>query len=457
MFAALFNGSGYPLLTATSPGAAAPNRRHLSVMYTLTLMCEDAGGELQLIHAKEGNFMHRQLPDGFRLIVGCGARGTDEEVCGAVLSAVSRAFTALSPCIPWSSPGMQRAAVPSEHKSIIDWLCRSIRAMLTPPGLVSLASQAPLVTLLSLKCTEFAVCKAFSAASVDCAVLQDDCICALSAGGMHDMPESDLLIVTFLACSFMPQHQVTLQSFKILVPLSSCTIQDHTAALLLAISDKYNVASQLATFTFTSLTDRLKVVTMTSAGESAHSTLCELVRVTIAPFKQASAGQSDVHWDLPAHISPLCYGCAAVSSTSRGIIFCGGKSSSWLDQEWGSESGIGETAGFLLASHCRLCRTDGTSAMSWSRKDNGCIAMWVRQHDQQLGIVSLLVRALFPMSDCVLVDTISTDAACTSRFHCKAAFLLRSSLAKQRTHAQFRPQLLCEAFPGTPFATQPCR
>lgn len=386
MFAALFNGSGYPLLTATSPGAAAPNRRHLSVMYTLTLMCEDAGGELQLIHAKEGNFMHRQLPDGFRLIVGCGARGTDEEVCGAVLSAVSRAFTALSPCIPWSSPGMQRAAVPSEHKSIIDWLCRSIRAMLTPPGLVSLASQAPLVTLLSLKCTEFAVCKAFSAASVDCAVLQDDCICALSAGGMHDMPESDLLIVTFLACSFMPQHQ------------------DHTAALLLAISDKYNVASQLATFTFTSLTDRLKVVTMTSAGESAHSTLCELVRVTIAPFKQASAGQSDVHWDLPAHISPLCYGCTAVSSTSRGIIFCGGKSSSWLDQEWGSESGIGETAGFLLASHCRLCRTDGTSAMSWSRKDNGCIAMWVRQHDQQLGII------LSPQTPPVLLDSIAAAA-----------------------------------------------
>ncbi len=210
MFVAIFNGSGYALLTASSPGAAAPTRQRLSVMYAVALMCEDAGGDLQSINAKEGGFMHCQLPDGFRLIVGCDGKGSDEAVCEAVLSSVSRAFAALSPCVPWSSPGMQRAAVPSELKGTIDWLSRSVRAMLTPPGLLSIASQAPLVTLLSLKCTEFAVCKAFSAASVDCAVLQDDCICALSAGGMHDIPEADLLIVTFLACSFVPQHQVFL-------------------------------------------------------------------------------------------------------------------------------------------------------------------------------------------------------------------------------------------------------
>lgn len=208
MFVSIFNGSGYSLLTATSPGAAAPTRQQLSVMYALTLMCEDAGGDLQSIHAKEGSIMHRQLHDGFRIVVGCDGSSADEDVCQVVLSIVSRAFTALSPCIPWASPGMQRASVPSEHKSIVDWLCRSVRAMLTPPGLVSIAAAAPVVTLLSLKCTEFAVCKAFSAASVDCAVLQDDCICALSAGGMHDIPELDLLVVTFMACSFVPQHQV---------------------------------------------------------------------------------------------------------------------------------------------------------------------------------------------------------------------------------------------------------
>jgi hypothetical protein len=46
----------------------------------------------------------------------------------------------------------------------------------------------------------------------------------------------------------------------------------------------------LATFTFTALTDRLKVLTMSSAGQSAHSSLCELVRVTLAPFTQAHSG-----------------------------------------------------------------------------------------------------------------------------------------------------------------------
>jgi hypothetical protein len=212
MFVALFNGSGYALLTAASPGTAtaAPNRQQLSVMYALTLMCEDAGGDMRSIHAKEGSVMHRQLHDGFRVIARCDSNGADEDVCDAVLAAVARAFTALSPCVPWGSPSMQRAAVPSEHKSIIDWLCRSVRAMLTPPGLLSLASAAPLVTTLSLKSTEFSVCKAFSAASVDSAVLQDDCVCALSAGGMHDIPEPDLLLIVFLACSFMPQHQVYL-------------------------------------------------------------------------------------------------------------------------------------------------------------------------------------------------------------------------------------------------------
>jgi hypothetical protein len=203
--------------------------------------------------------------------------------------------------------------------------------------------------------------------------------------------------------------------------------QDHTAALLLSISDKDNIGSQHATFTFTVLTDRLKVVTMSSAGESAHSTLCELVRVTLAPFKQASAGQSDINWDLPAHISPLCYGCTAVSSTSRGIIFCGGKSASWLDQEWGTESGAAETAGLLLASHCRLCRSNGTFAMSWSRKDNGCIAMWVRQHDQQLGIVSLLLRTFIFSSNSSPADTLFPNASSSSRFDCEAVLPARAS------------------------------
>jgi hypothetical protein len=210
MFVAIFNGSGYALLTAASPGAAVPNRQQLSVMYALTLMCEDAGGDMRSVHAKEGSIMHRQLHDGFRVIASCDGCGTDEDVCDAVLAVVSRAFTALSPCIPWGSPAMQRAAVPSEHKSVVDWLCRSVRAMLSPPGLLSIVSAAPLVALLSLKCTEFAICKAFSAASVECAVLQDDCICALSAGGMHDIPELDFLIVTFMACAFVPQHQVRL-------------------------------------------------------------------------------------------------------------------------------------------------------------------------------------------------------------------------------------------------------
>ena len=133
MFVSIFNGSGYSLLTATSPGAAAPTRQQLSVMYALTLMCEDAGGDLQSIHAKEGSIMHRQLHDGFRIVVGCDGSSADEDVCHVVLSIVSRAFTALSPCIPWASPGMQRASVPSEHKSIVEWLCRSVRAMLTHP------------------------------------------------------------------------------------------------------------------------------------------------------------------------------------------------------------------------------------------------------------------------------------------------------------------------------------
>jgi hypothetical protein len=208
MFVALFNGSGYALLTAASPGATAPSRQQLSVMYAFTLMCEDAGGNLQSIHAKEGCVMHRELHDGFRLVAGCDGNGTDEPVCEAVLSTVSRAFTALSPCIPWASASMQRASVPSEHKGVIDWLCRSVRAMLTPSGLVSIVSLAPLVIVLSLKCTEFAICSALAAASLDCAVLQDDCICALSSGGMHDVPESDLMVVTFLACTFVPQHQV---------------------------------------------------------------------------------------------------------------------------------------------------------------------------------------------------------------------------------------------------------
>lgn len=169
---------------------------------------------------------------------------------------------------------------------------------------------------------------------------------------------------------------------------ASCALQDHTAALLLSISDKYNLASQFVTITFTTLTERLKVVTMASAGESAHGTLCELVRVTLAPFKQASAGQSDLVWSLPAHISPLCFGCTAVSSTSRGIIFCGGKSAAWLDQEWGSTGSAADKAGALLAGHCCLCRSNGSSATSWSRRDDGCIALWIREQDRQLGMVS---------------------------------------------------------------------
>ena len=174
-------------------------------------------------------------------------------------------------------------------------------------------------------------------------------------------------------------------------------MQDHTAALLLSICDKYNLVSQLATFTFTQLTDRLKVMTMASTGESAHVSLCELVRVTLAPFKQASAAQSDLEWNLPAHIAPLCFGCTAVSSSSRGVIFCGGKSASWLDQEWGSEEGGAQTAGLLLAGHCCLCRCNGAAATSWSRKEDGCIALWTRQNDKQLGIVrAWLCRVAFP-------------------------------------------------------------
>jgi len=166
MFVALFNGSGYALMTAASPGATAPSRQQLSVMYALTLMCEDAGGNLQSIHAKEGCVMHRELHDGFRLVAACEGNGTDEHVCQAVLSAVSRAFTALSPCIPWASAGMQRASVPSEHKAVVEWLCRSVRAMLTPSGLLSIVSLAPLVIVLSLKCTEFAICGAVAATSL---------------------------------------------------------------------------------------------------------------------------------------------------------------------------------------------------------------------------------------------------------------------------------------------------
>ena len=105
-------------------------------------------------------------------------------------------------------------------------------------------------------------------------------------------------------------------------------------------------------------------------------------------------------WTLPAHIAPLCYGCAAVSSTSRGLIFCGGKSSSWLDQAWGcSSGGAAETAGLLLASHCFLCRSNGSSATSWSRREDGCIAMWVRQDDKQLGIVRRSARLLVANTD----------------------------------------------------------
>jgi hypothetical protein len=239
MFVALFNGSGYALLTATSPGATAPTRQQISVMYALTHMCEDAGGELQAIHAKQGCVVHRLLHDGFRLVLGCDGDGCDDNVANALISVVARAFTALSPSIPWGSPGMQRASVPSEHKSLVEWLCRCVRAMLTPPGLLAIVSMAPLVTILPLKCTEFAVCKAMNAASVDCAVLQDDCICALSAGGMHDIPEIDFLIVTFLACSFMPQHQVPPFPLCLESPSPHCAVQDHTAALLLSIFDKY--------------------------------------------------------------------------------------------------------------------------------------------------------------------------------------------------------------------------
>jgi hypothetical protein len=161
----------------------------------------------------------------------------------------------------------------------------------------------------------------------------------------------------------------------------------------------YNLASQFATFTFTQLTDRLKVMTMASAGESAHVTLCELVRVTLAPFKQASAGQSDLVWNLPAHIAPLCFGCAAVSTASRGVIFCGGKSASWLDQEWGSDGDGSQTAGLLLSSHCCLCRCNGAAATSWCRREDGCIAMWVRQDDKQLGIVSASIARCCPFSN----------------------------------------------------------
>lgn len=133
---------------------------------------------------------------------------------------------------------------------------------------------------------------------------------------------------------------------------------------------------------------------MSSAAQSAHGTLCELVRVTLAPFKQASAGHSDLVWSLPAHISPLCYGCAAVCSTSRAIIFCGGKSASWLDQEWGASGSVADTAGRLLAGHCCLCRSSGSSAMSWGRRDDGCIALWAREGDKQLGIVSCCAHGL---------------------------------------------------------------
>jgi hypothetical protein len=232
MFVALFNGSGYALMTATSPGATAPSRQQLSVMYALTLMCEDAGGHLQSIHAKEGCVMHRELHDGFRLVAACEGNGTDEHVCQAVLSAVSRAFTALSPCIPWASASMQRASVPSEHKAVVDWLCRSVRAMLTPSGLVSIVSLAPLVIVLSLKCTEFAICGAVAAASLDCAVLQDDCICALSSGGMHDLPEADLMVVTFLACTFVPQHQVMTRDLSTPLPASHLAGPHRRAASL---------------------------------------------------------------------------------------------------------------------------------------------------------------------------------------------------------------------------------
>jgi hypothetical protein len=130
------------------------------------------------------------------------------------------------------------------------------------------------------------------------------------------------------------------------------------------------------------------VVTMTTTEQSAHVTLCELVRVTLATFTRSSAGQSDLVWNLPPHISPLCFGCTAVSSTSRGIIFCGGTSASWLDQQWSTDGSPVETAGLLLAGHCCSCRTNGNCATSWSRKDGGCIAMWIRQNDQHLGIVS---------------------------------------------------------------------
>jgi len=97
------------------------------------------------------------------------------------------------------------------------------------------------------------------------------------------------------------------------LPASHLLLQDHTAALLLSISDKYNVQSQFATFTFSVLNDRLKVVTMCSAGGALMASLCELLRVTLAPFKLACAGHTDLEWNLPAHISPLCFGCAAVS------------------------------------------------------------------------------------------------------------------------------------------------
>jgi hypothetical protein len=217
MFVALFNSSGYALMTAISAGASVPSRQQLSVIYAFSLMCEDAGGDLNAVHANEGRISHRQLHDGFRIVFGCDGNSMDEDVSEDIIAFVSRTFTALSPCIPWASPCMHRTNVPSEHKSVIDWFSRSVRAMLAPPGLLSIASQAPLVNLLSLKCTEFAICKAFSAASIDSAVLQDDCICALSSGGMHDLPELDFLIVYFMACSFAPQHQVVSPSYSLIV------------------------------------------------------------------------------------------------------------------------------------------------------------------------------------------------------------------------------------------------
>jgi hypothetical protein len=92
--------------------------------------------------------------------------------------------------------------------------------------------------------------------------------------------------------------------------------------------------------------------------------------------------------------------------------------------------------------------------VSWSRRDSGCIALWVRQRDQQLGIVRLIARAFGSISDDEPADTGRPNAARPSRFDCNPALAL---LPIPPTHSQYRLPLRSKAFPGTLFATQPCK